>query len=103
MTTLSSHLPAGCPRPFHGSAWDGHAYVGCPDAFAVTEFFGQGDPFFGGSADDRPLGVSGEFLAGSYHRLAVQRYTTRELAEAAVSRAKTRIGSLVSVGTNREA
>ncbi|WP_046867102.1 hypothetical protein [Microvirga massiliensis] len=103
MTAFSSHPPAGCPRPFQGSAWDGHTYLECRDAFAVTEFFGRGDPFFGGSADDRPLGVSEAFLAGSYQRLVVQRFTTRELAEAAANQAKARDGSLVSVGTDREA
>jgi hypothetical protein len=102
MTTLIPQDPRSCSRPFHGSAWDGHTYVGCPDAFAVTEFFGRGDPFFGGSAEDRPLGVSGEFLAGSYHRLSVQRFTTRKLAEGSAKRAKTRNGSLVSVGTDCE-
>jgi len=96
------HEAAGCPRPFEGSAWDGGAYVGCPDAFSVVEFYGKGDPCFGGAADDRPLGVVGEFLSGSYQRLMVQRFTTRELAEAAASRAKSREGSLVGVCRSRE-
>lgn len=30
--------------------------------YICMEFYGDGDPFFGGEADDRPLGINGRFL-----------------------------------------
>jgi hypothetical protein len=33
-----------------------------PIYFEAMEFYGKGDPYFGGSADDRPLGRNGQFL-----------------------------------------
>lgn len=33
-----------------------------PVKMGVVEFCGTGDPFFGGNADDRPLGVDGLIL-----------------------------------------
>jgi hypothetical protein len=32
------------------------------------EFHGTGDPYFGGSADDRPLGADGKFLVRTHSR-----------------------------------
>ncbi len=32
----------------------------------VLEFHGKGDPMFGGTANDRPLGRYGSFLTGVY-------------------------------------
>lgn len=51
--------------------------------FVVVEFYGKGDPAFGGSADDRPLGKSGEFLTGCYHRSAVAKFESYDEAMAA--------------------
>lgn len=59
-------------------------------AWIAVEFHGKGDPFFGGSADDRPLGKAGEFLRGVYHLSEVAEFETREAAEGAVSRATNR-------------
>lgn len=36
--------------------------------YIVMEFHGTGDPFFGGSADDRVLGKHGVFLTGVHTR-----------------------------------
>lgn len=33
-----------------------------PKGMTVIEFYGDGDPFFGGTADDRPLGIGGSIL-----------------------------------------
>lgn len=56
-------------------------------AWIAVEFWGKGDPFFGGSADDRPLGKLGVFLRGTYHRSDVAEFETREAAEAGAERA----------------
>ena len=51
--------------------------------FIVIEFKG-GDPYFGGSADDRPLGKEGKFLTGCYVRdRDMAFFDTREDAERA--------------------
>ena len=65
--------------------------------YEVIEFLGKGDPMFGGSADDRPLGKSGEFLRGSYPISSVAQFATRALAEAASERAVKRAGSKVGI------
>jgi hypothetical protein len=67
--------------------------------FTVIEFWGKGDPFFGGTADDRPLGTSGRFLTGSYNRADVAHFETREhglaAGEAAPNRRRAgRIGTI---------
>lgn len=65
--------------------------------FVVLEFFGNGDPFFGGSADDRPLGKSGSFLSGSYPRAAVAEFESESAAIAAANAAPNkRDGGLIS-------
>lgn len=48
-----------------------------------VEFYGEGDAFFGGKADDRALGVDGSFLTKSYGRHEVARFPSREAALAA--------------------
>ena len=66
--------------------------------FFVVEFHGKGDPYFGGAADDRPLGKSGTFLTGCYifdRDVAV--FDTREAAEAAAGAAKRRKDSCLGV------
>ena len=40
--------------------WGAHP----PKWMQVIEFFGTGDPGFGGSADDRPLGTHGRIVEG---------------------------------------
>lgn len=67
------------------------------DPWGVTEYLGTGDPYFGGSADDRPLGKTGEFLTGFYRADTIAEFPTQADAIAAAKRAKTRPGSLVSV------
>lgn len=64
--------------------------------YEVCEFFGTGDAYFGGSADDRPLGKSGQFLRGCYSLSDIARFATREEADAAGRAAPQRKGSLVS-------
>ena len=65
--------------------------------FVAVELFGSGDPFFGGSADDRPIGKSGEFLSGSYQRSAVAEFKSEAAARAAAAAAPNkRAGGLIS-------
>jgi hypothetical protein len=61
--------------------------------WVVTEFWGTGDPMFGGQADDRSLGWNGEFLRGSYYTSAVAEFSSHEAAMAAGKRAAAREGS----------
>jgi hypothetical protein len=63
--------------------------------YTVIEFYGKGDPFFGGAADDRPLGKSGQFLTRPYTRDAIAEFTTKDDAEKAVAAANLRKGGLV--------
>lgn len=65
--------------------------------FIVMEFKGKGDPFFGGSADDRPLGKTGKFLSGTYHLDDVAEFETKELGEQAAEKAERRPDSLLGV------
>ena len=66
--------------------------------FIVIEFFGRGDPFFGGAADDRTLCVDGIFRStGTYSRDQVARFGSREEAlETALGAGNLRAGGLVS-------
>lgn len=67
-------------------------------AWIAMEFWGKGDPFFGGSADDRPLGKVGEFLRGCYVWSDVAEFGTREAAEsAAVAATNRREGGKIGV------
>lgn len=60
-------------------------------AWICVEFHGTGDPFFSGSADDRPLGVSGQFLRGPYNRRTdVARFTSRGEVEIVAGKAPNR-------------
>lgn len=68
--------------------------------FVCHEYWGDGDPFFGGSADDRALGQSGLFLTGVTlnHRPAV--FISREDAILAGKRAANRReGGMISAST----
>lgn len=61
--------------------------------YEVIEFHGTGDPFFGGSADDRPLGVSGRFLSGMYNVREIAMFPTLGEAAVAASKAPQRPGA----------
>lgn len=53
-----------------------------PIGMNVVEYYGNGDPFFGGNADDRPLGTNGQIIdRGSNEPRAV--FTTIEEAHSA--------------------
>lgn len=54
------------------------------------EFWGNGDPFFGGSGRDLALGTKGAFLEGSYSRADVAHFDSKEEALAAGERAPNR-------------
>jgi len=57
-----------------------------PKEIIVVEFYGTGDPFFGGNADDRPLGINGRFLTAkeqSQARVPTAKFSTIEEAVAA--------------------
>lgn len=61
------------------------------EAWSVTEFFGRGDAFFGGTADDRPLAWDGRFVTGSYvPDLVVAWFPTAAQAMAAAASAPNR-------------
>ena len=69
------------------------------EQYECIEFFGHGDPFFGGAADDRPLGKDGRFLTGCYHRSQVAAFPTRQHAWMAGSNAPNRRkGGVLSAG-----
>lgn len=55
-----------------------------PLGMSVCEFHGDGDPFFGGCADDRPLGKAGEILTRPYRLDEIATFATIEDAHAAV-------------------
>lgn len=61
-------------------------------AYIAVEFHGTGDPFFGGSADDRTLCISGQFERYPI-RARVARLPSREAAMTAASVAAQRKGS----------
>ncbi len=69
----------------------------CVVGFEVTEFFGSGDPMFGGAADDRPLGNNGQFLRGCFPWSDVAQFATREQAQAAADAAEQRPGGKVGI------
>lgn len=54
------------------------------------ELHGKGDKFFGGSADDRPLGRDGAFLTGSYSRASYGSFPSKAAALRAGERATNR-------------
>lgn len=69
-----------------------------PIGYKVTEYWGKGDPMFGGSADDRPLCVCGQFKPSGTYRLSdVAIIKTQEAAKAAADAATKRPGGLVSI------
>lgn len=83
-----------------------------PEKFEVIEFLGTGDPYFGGSADDRPLGKSGTFLPpGERHGHAIAQFPSRAEAEVAAAKAtaaqgkhpRVRSGELRAVAVLRRA
>lgn len=66
--------------------------------FTVIEFRGQGDPYFGGAADDRPLGVTGEFLTGCYRGSSIAEFPSEAAARSAANAATNRReGALLGV------
>ena len=65
--------------------------------FKVCEFYGNGDAMFGGSGDDRPLGVDGEFLSGWYSWSDVAVFNSETAAQTAIDSAKKRAGGIVSI------
>ncbi|WP_018079324.1 hypothetical protein [Thiobacillus denitrificans] len=69
-----------------------------PKEMAVIEFLGTGDPFFGGTADDRPLGKNGRILEPGERRDEVASFTTIEEAhQAALCIKNRRAGSVLGV------
>ena len=57
--------------------------------FIAVEFFGKGDPFFGGTADDRPLLKNGRF-ASCPRREDIAPFPDRDAAIAAAEKAPNR-------------
>ena len=76
--------------------------------FEVWEFYGNGDPMFGGTADDRILykvGDTFQFLRGcdACYRKDIERakFDSEEAAKAAGVAASTRRGGLISAMVTR--
>ncbi|MBR8043389.1 hypothetical protein KDW40_02260 [Burkholderia cenocepacia] len=68
-----------------------------PSSMTVVEFAGTGDPAFGGSADDRPLGVDGQ-IKDRRSSVATAEFSTIEAAHAAaIAITNRRPGSLLGV------
>lgn len=57
--------------------------------FIAVEFFGKGDPFFGGTADDRPLLKDGRF-ASHPRREDIAEFPTKDAALEAAQKAPNR-------------
>jgi len=74
---------------------------GVPLGMHIIEYYGDGDPAFGGLADDRPLGVNGQILdraARIHARTPVAEYATIEAAhDAAKAISNRRPNSLLGV------
>lgn len=68
-----------------------------PTSMIVVEYYGDGDPFFGGSADDRVLGECGSILPRAPNRPAAVFDTIEEAAEAALKIPNRRPGSILRV------
>lgn len=69
-----------------------------PTSMIVIEFFGNGDPYFGGHADDRPLGLDGLILNRPIDRAKVASFKTVEQAhQAAMSIPNRRENSTIGV------
>jgi hypothetical protein len=69
-----------------------------PESMIVVEFWGDGDPFFGGKADDRSLGINGSILARGTKRAVPAVFATLEHAHEAAKRIPNRrAGSVLGV------
>jgi len=64
--------------------------------FVCFEFHGRGDPFFGGSADDRILLTDGSFGHSSAAAKAARFETLAEAGEAGRHASNRRVGALIS-------
>jgi len=77
--------------------WGGRA-SNLPTSMTVIEYWGDGDPFFGGQADDRSLGKSGSILPRPTNHADVAVFATIEEAhEAAKKIPNRREGSILGV------
>lgn len=66
--------------------------------FIVMEFWGNGDPMFGGAGDDRVLGKAGSYLPRMHAPEDVAYFDTREQAEEAMAKTpKARIDGKPSI------
>jgi len=91
MTVLSLENPAYVEQT--KTAW-----AGCqPKGMRVVEYAGKGDPFFGGSADDRPLGCDGLILQRGSNEPRTEFQTIEAAHEAAKAIKNRRPGSLLGV------
>lgn len=69
-----------------------------PYSMIVMEFAGRGDSFFGGTADDRPLGLDHHLLSPPYSKLKIAIFLNIEAAfEASCKIANRRNGSILGV------
>ncbi|TAL80705.1 MAG: hypothetical protein EPN77_19395 [Candidimonas sp.] len=69
-----------------------------PKSVIVIEYFGDGDPHYGGAADDRALGVDGKILLSSSSSAPAATFATVEDAHlAAVAIPNRRANSILGV------
>lgn len=71
-----------------------------PKSMEVVEFCGTGDPFFGGSADDRPLGTNGTILDRGSNDQRAQFATVEEAHTAALAISNRRPKSILGILPN---
>lgn len=68
-----------------------------PRRMGVMEFSGTGDPFYGGSADDRPLGIDGLILKPGSNAPRSEFETIEQAHEAAKAIKNRRPNSILGV------
>lgn len=70
-----------------------------PESMSVIEYFGTGDTFFAGDADDRPLGLDGNILSPGYQSSSIAQFKTIEEAhQAALKITNRRPNTVLGVG-----
>lgn len=95
---ISKHTPHGLESPLYvahqKTCW---IRFGNPLDMIVVEYCGDGDPAFGGSADDRTLGVDGQILPRCSNQLAAVFQSIDEAHQAAINIKNRRPKSLLGV------
>ncbi len=67
-----------------------------PTHYEVIEFYGTGDPYFGGRADDRPLCIDGQF-SRMYVQHLTAHFASESEAQRAAAKADKRTGGRIGI------